>query len=504
MSSASRTENIKRNVLWGYIAQIGVLLLSFLGRRLFLHFLSVDYLGVNGLYTNVLQVLSLAELGLGTAITFSLYKPLASGDEAYIRSLVRYARRLYLFIALAVLAIGLALIPFLPRIVNSELPLSQLILYYVLYLVNSTMSYFVAHKSALVAASQNHRLQKRVELGMAFFAQVLHIAVLLLWHNYTVYVVATLLCTALSNLALGVIVDKRYPYLRDKAAPVAVDRVGIAANIRSTFLYKLGTVAINSTDNILISMLVSTAAVGLYSNYLVVVYAVQGFVSTVTVSLLSGIGSLHAESNRARMLEVFDVMLLTYHAVAAACGVCFFYLFNDLIPIWLGTAYLLDTPTVFAIAFNFYLTNAISPIWMFRESTGLFNRVKYLMLVTAFCNIVLSVIFGKLWGTFGILIASAAARILTAFWYEPMILFQNVFDAGASHYWRRQAKYFLCTLLTAALCLPLARAPWRSLPFLAIKGIAFFAVTGGVFYLACRKTPEFAEARGMVRKLVGR
>ncbi len=503
MGQGVRTENMKRNILWGYIAQIGVLLLSFIGRRLFLNYLSLDYLGINGLYTNVLQVLSLAELGMGTAITFSFYKPLTSNDEAYIRSLAKYAKKVYYCIALAVLAIGLALIPFLPSIINSDLPQKQFVLYYVLFLINSTLSYFVAHKVALISADQNNRLQKRVELGIALLGQVLHITVLVIWRNYTLYVIAGIVCTVVGNIALGAIVDRRYPYLAETGVNAQIDSAAIVKNVKATFFYKLGTVLMNSTDNILISTLISTAAVGLYSNYLVIVSAVQGFVSTVTNALLSAIGSLHAESAKSRMLEVFDVLLLLYHVVAAFGGVCFFLLFNDFIPIWLGQAYLLDPCTVFVIAFNFYLTNAVSPIWMFRESTGMFTKVKYQMLIMAFCNIVLSVLFGRIWGMFGILIASALSRIMTSFWYEPILLFRNVFGMGAGHYWGRQAKYLFCTLLSAACCWLIAQGMPHSLPFILIKGVLFGIITATVFFAVNFRTPEILEVRATIQKTFG-
>lgn len=445
--SNSRSKNAVLNIAFGYLAQVGILVLSFIGRRIFLNFLSVDYLGINGLYSNILTVLSLAELGLDTAVLYSLYKPVADNDIPLINSLLKYFRKIYTVLALSIFAVGLAVIPFLKFIVKSNLNSTDLVIFYLLFLVNTVASYFVAHKVAFLSACQEQRIQKLVMLSSNLILQVLHIIVLLIWKNYYVYVSATVVTTIINNLILNAICNKIHPHLKDKTNPVSFEKGPIRSRIYSTFVYKIGGVAINNTDNILISMLVSTTAVGFYSNYYTLISAIQGFIAIISTSLISGIGNLGAGGDKKRQYEIFSMALLFYHFVAALGLVGFSLLFNDVITIWLGSKYLLDSKTVSIIAFNFYITNAITPIWMYREANGLFEQVRYLMLIRAAINIVLSVILGKICGTFGILLATAISLIVTSFWYEPGILFKNIFEMPVINYWTKQVKYFLATLV---------------------------------------------------------
>lgn len=501
--SNSRSKNAALNIIVGYIAQIGIMLLSFVGRRIFVHYLSLDYLGINGLYGNILSVLALAELGLGNVTQFFLYKPVANNDEKKIASLMRYFRKLYTIIASVVLGFGLLLIPFLNYIVNTDLPQGEMILYYILFLLNSVVTYFSADKIALLAANQDNRLQKYVTLGTSFLLQIMHIIVLIIWHNYVIYVAATLLNSIVNVVVLNCICNHRYPYAQISSASKIEekDRQTILDNVKSTFVYKIGAVIVNNTDNILISIIVSTAAVGLYSNYYMVVTAVQTFITIITTALISGIGNLSAEGNKKRMNEIFNMMLLLYHFIAGFGAISFFFLFQDLIPFWLGTEYVMDQKTVFAIALSFYVTNAISPIWMFREANGLFSKVKYLLLVTAGCNILFSIVLGIPLGIFGILLATSIARLVTQVWYEPKILFSSIFNKSAKEYWKNQGKYFILVILSFCICFLINEAAPHTPIFMVIKASIFLLVTLFVFATLNYKSSESKDLIGYIKMI---
>lgn len=496
--SNSRTKNLKLNVMIGFLVQIGMLVLSFIGRKIFLNFLSVDYLGINGLYSNILTVLSLAELGLDSAVLFSLYKPVAEGNRPLIGSLMRFFRNIYYILAGAIFAVGLLLIPFLRFIINSDLPQNDLIIYYILFLTNTVASYFVAHKVALLSAYQEQRIQKTVSLCSSFILQILHIVVLLIWKNYYIYIVATVLTTIINNIILGGIARKFHSDDFKTAETVEFDKKVIYKRISSTFLYKIGSVLVTSTDNILISILISTAAVGLYSNYYTVVAAFQGFIAIITTSLVSGIGNLSVKGDKKRQREIFNLMLLFYHLVAALGMIGFSLLFNNVIDIWLGKEYLFDKWTVVVIAFNFYLSNAISPVWMYREANGLFDKVKFLMIIRAVINIAFSVLFGLIWGVCGIFLATAISLLLTNFWYEPSILFKNVFEQSAKQYWLKQLKYFLATAVALAISYISVRYLGDNIGWLILKAVIVCAITGIAFLIVSIKSGELKTAKSIL------
>lgn len=498
MYSNSRSKNVILNVIVGFLSQFGILLLSFIGRRTFVHFLSVDYLGVNGLYGNILSVLSLAELGLGSVVQFYLYKPVAEKNEKKICALMAYFKKLYMVIAGTIFLLGLLFIPVLRFVVNSDLPQGELIIYYIIFLLNSVVSYLSAHKVALLAAYQDNRLHKLLLFITQLMLQLTYIAILVFWHNYMIYVSVMLVFTVTNQVLLSVICNKRYPYLLNKEKSLNINRHAILENVKSTFIYKIGATVVNNTDNILISIIISTAAVGLYSNYFMVVNAIQGFLTIITTSLISGIGNLSADGDKKRMLQVFYSMLLFYHFVAAFGAIAFYFLFEDLITIWLGSSFVLDRFTVFAIAFGFYLTNAISPIWMFRESNGLFSEVKYLLLVTAGCNIIFSIILGKWLGLGGILLATSLARLFTQVWYEPRILFSKLFSSPEKGYWIKQIKYVVLTALCIGACSGIDQFLPHGILMMFIRAILFLSICATIWFLGNIKTEESVELKNII------
>ncbi len=484
------------NIAFGYIAQIGIFILSFIGRKIFLLFLSADYLGINGLYSNILTVLSLAELGLDSAVVYSLYKPVAEEDTPLIASLVNYFKKVYRVLAGVIFLCGILLIPLLKYLINSDLPENYLIAYYVLFLTNTVASYFVAHKVALLSACQEQRIPKMVTLSTNLMIQIMHIVVLCIWKNYFVYILATVCSTIISNIILGRICEKVHSDIFAVSTYVKFDSAPIKQRVISAFLYKIGAVAVCCTDNILISVLVSTAAVGYYSNYYTVVSALQGFIAIISTSMISGIGNLIVTERNDRQTELFDMMLLFYHFLAALGLVGFSLLFNDLIEIWLGKQYLFSWSIVFIIAFNFYITNAIAPAGMFWEANGLFDKVKYLILIRAAINLVLSVVLGQRFGVIGILIATSVSMIATSFWREPEIVSIYVLKRKQSIYWLKQLKYFVATFFAFSISYIVLKPLSNSFILLIVKTLIVGVITTLCFIAVSLKSKE-------QRKLIG-
>ena len=495
----SRSKNAKLNIIVGYVVQILILLLAFIGRKIFISILSEDYLGINGLYSNILSILAIADLGLGNVIQFYLYKPVHEGNYKRVNILVNYFKKLYIKIAVILLVLGLGIIPFLSYIVNADLPKVELIVYYIVFLLNSVCTYFAAHKIALLAANQDNRIQKIITLSTSFISQVFHIIVLILWKNYLIYVVVTLISTIINVITINTICNKKYKYLKEKYKEENIDKSGIKENVKSTFLYKIGGVIINNTDNILISTIVSTAAVGLYSNYLLIVAAIQELIGIITTSLISAVGNLSAEGNKERMKKIFNMMMLIYNLIAIFCAISFYMLFDDLIVFWIGQEFVLNKTVLFAISLNFYLETAVSPIFIYRETNGLFKKVKYLLLSTAIINIILSIILGKRFGVFGILISTSLARILTQIWYEPKILFKNLFNSNAIEYWKKQAKYIAISLLVILACFLATFKLPHNFIFMIIRGGIYLGMSVIIFYITCHKTDEIKELKRILK-----
>ena len=497
----SRLKNAKINIYVGIFTQFIILILSFISRRLFVQYLSVEYLGINGLYTNILSVLSLAELGLGSVASYSLYKPVAEDNKPAILGLLKYFKKLYRIIALVITILVIALTPFLKYIITSDLSQAELIIYYLLFLASTVSTYFAAHNMALLFAYQENRIPKLVKLITAVTQQIIHFIILLVFPNYMVYVSSTIICAIFSNYFLSVITTQKHSYLKTKEIPdYDIPKEYIKSNIKSSSIYKLSLVAINSTDNILISVLVSTMAVGLYSNYVAITSAVQSFISIITIALINGIGNLYAENDKKQTLAAFKSLVLIYHFIACMGAIFFYHILNPFISIWLGKEYLMSNNVIIAICLNFFVLNATTPIWSFREATGQFTATKYIILITAILNILLSVIMGYYWGVTGILIATVVAQALTIIWYEPKILFKNVFEDRQSIYWKKQIKYFICSLICVALCGIVSKFMLNGIIGMALFGIETLIICSIIFYLATCRDEEILKIKLLLSK----
>ncbi|MFQ6791971.1 MAG: lipopolysaccharide biosynthesis protein [Thomasclavelia sp.] len=493
MKKETRKYKFMSNIVVGYIVQVLIILLQFINRSIFVRYLPVDYLGINGLYTNILSLLSLAELGIGNVMVYSLYKPVANDDYPRIVSLMEFYKKVYRYIIVFVSIVGILLIPFLPLIIDSNLDLFSLIIYYILFLIGTISSYFSAHKIALLNANQDVKLQKLVTLFVTVGQQIVQIIILVIFKQYLLYLIVQIIATVSINLIISLIVDKKYYYLKEKYEKVLINEKYFFENVFSTALYKVGSVIINSTDNVLISSIVNLAAVGLYSNYYMLVNTIQTFLSIINSSLIYSIGNLNTEDDKEKMLNVFNAMILFYNVVACIGFISFYYQFNDFIIWWLGNDYLLDLPTVFIIAFNFYLNAINNPIWMCREATGLFIKVKYLMLIRAFINIVLSIILGICLETLGILLATAISLVVTSFWYEPNILYRIVFEKNIIAYWKKQLKHMLTGALLCLIIvnlLNILNINIGSIMTLIVREIIIITIVVIIYILMNRKGEE--------------
>ncbi len=435
--SGSRTVKTTKNVVVSIALSIVSLVLNYVARVIFVQYLDASYLGINGLFSNVISLFSLADLGIATAMMFSFYKPLKEHDEIKTTQLVRFFRKVYLIIAAAILIIGLAFIPLLPYIVNLPSNIDYLTWYYVLFVIEASSSYLFVYKTTLLSADQKSYLLNIVGLAFEIAKFGLRILFLILFRNYFIYIAVGIGTNLIGNFCKSIATNHFYPFLRNKPKePLSnADKKEIGRNVRSTFIYRVCGILQNNTDNILISILVGTISVGLYSNYLAMVNSVVSFINVIYASVKASVGNymLEAPTPEAK-LSLFNTFEQINIFIAGVCAFCFFACFNKFILFSYGIEYLLDFPTLFAIVLAFVTSNVKQNTWVFRETAGIFDQVKWLPVVSTIINLALSVLLGYFLGIFGILISTSISRIVFAYWREPMILYRDVFLTSSRNY----------------------------------------------------------------------
>lgn len=452
MNKNSRTIKSVVNIAISLLSSLLLVILNYFGRVIFVRFLDESYLGINGLFTNIISILSIADLGIVTTLTFSLYKPLKDKDEIKINSLIGFFRKVYLIIAVVVLVFGLCLIPVLPFIVNLENTPEDIYLYYVLFVLESATSYLFVYKSILMTADQKNYVMSLVDIGLNVTRFVSRILILIFTRNYLLYVAIGVLLNIVFNFIRNIIANRKYPFLRSKAEPLSkLERKEIFTNVKATFFYKIGGVIQSNTDSILISIFVGTITVGYYSNYILIVNSVITFVTVIFTALKASLGSFIQDykNDPEKSYQLYKALDVGNYWLICFCSVAFICLFQDFTVLSYGEQYLLPIIIVIVIVLNFYTSNVRQNIWAFRETTGLFKKTRYITLVTAIINLVLSIILGYFFGLIGILGSTVIARMVYAFWREPVILYNDVFHKSSKSYF---ITYLLQFLLFAFVC----------------------------------------------------
>lgn len=494
MNHKSRSYNSVVNAIVNIIAQFIILLINFGTRKIFIVAFGENYLGISGLYSNILSVLSLAELGVGSAILYCLYKPIAENDYNHINALINYYKKLYRVIGLFVAVMGLLVVPFLDYLVNLEVDVGNITIYYLLYLTNIVASYFLVYKTAILVADQKNYVIKICTAIVQILQFVVLSVIALVLHNYTLYLTLQILFSILTNIVCSIVATKRYPFINGKNQIGAEEKKTIWENIKAMFSYQVGNVVVNHTDNILISILISTVTVGFYSNYSMVISAVSTFAMLIFNSVQASIGNLAAKEDSMRQYAVFKDLSVIGFCLTSFATVSFLTLFQDFITILYTEHYLLDYKVVIACSLNFYMVNIMQPIYCYRNTVGLFKETKRIMLYTALLNIVLSIILGKICGLFGIIFATFVSRIVTNFWYEPVKLYRTYFHLSPSKYFLEQFFYAICTLIMAAILLGIS-IPLNNVNVYGrflIKILLCIIVPFSFFIVRFRKTKTFS------------
>lgn len=416
MGQKTRTEYSILNILTGIGGYAVNTVLGLVCRMVFTRTLAEEYLGINGLFTNILNMLSLAELGIGSAIVYALYKPLAENNQAKVASLVSFYGKCYRIIGCVVAAVGIALMPFLDVLIEEQPNIKESIyLIYALYLFNTASTYFFSYRSSLIAAAQ----QNYIVTGVNYLITIVQSIVQMVWlyatHEYIGYLVLISLGTFIYNVTISTIAKKKFPYIAGKnIEPLLKDeKHKLTQNIRALTIWKLSGLLVNSTDNIIITYFSGLATVGLSSNYTLLSGTINTLLNQVFNSIGASVGNLNASESKEKRLAMFRTINLANFWMFGWAAIGIFVVSSDIVHLMFGANYVLPENIPFVIALNFYMVGIQSAVWSFQNAMGLFRQGRYMLLGTAAINLVCSIWLGNKWGLFGILIATAIARLFT-------------------------------------------------------------------------------------------
>ena len=505
MNKSSRTSNVIKNVIGGVGGHIFTSIFMFICRTYFIKLLGATYLGVNGLFSNILSMLSLAELGIGPAIVFSMYKPIANNDEVHIAKLMNFYKNAYRIVAFVVAAIGLALVPFLDYLIKDAPEAINLKFIFILILSNTVISYFYAYKGSMLNADQKSYVIVIFRNIFSVVQNIAQIVVLIITGNFIVYLITQMLTTFLGNIVQAKYVNKKYPFLVtyknekiDKG-----ERADIMKRVRGMMMHKIGGFVLNSTDNMIISKVVGIISVGIYSNYLMIINLIKNFISQISGSLSASVGNLIASESEEKSYSVFNSVFFVHFWIYSVCTICFWVLFQPFIELWIGKKYLLDSLTLFLVLINFYCVGIQNCINTFTNATGLFWESRYKPIAECVINLGVSIILAKKIGIAGIFLGTLASYVCT-FWINPILVFKKQFKKSVAIYFLKFTMYLLITLIIAFglgfVCnMILPKATIISI----VLRVLICAVVPNALYIALFfKTPEFKYCCGLFKNII--
>lgn len=504
----SRLKNSALNFASGFLGRVLTILLNFVVRTIFIYCLNEAYLSVNGLYSNILTVLSLAELGFGSAMVYRMYAPVAVKNYQKTAALLQFYKKIYIIIGVVIFLLGLCVIPFMDYIIKDKPDISGLTLYYILFLVNTSISYwFSSYKASVLYADQKEYIKTNVQNTMAILQSGLQIVLLLLFRKYLLYLLVQLVGNIFLNLYVAHLVDKRYPEIQtyQGASLSAEERVQIRKDTEALVLSRFGHVALNGTDNIIISAVVGVLWVGRLSNYTLICDSVTSVLCQITAAITGSLGNFFATEDKHAGYALFKKVEFLNFWLYGFSFIALVTLLDPFVQIWAGGRFVLGLPISIAIAINFFVAGYMNTLWVFRSTLGLFKQGKFRPILVAILNIVLSIVLGRQWGVFGVLFATFLSRAAISLWYDPLILHRYGFEVSCKPFF---ARYFRRVLLLTAVLI--AMLTIRHVVLSSATTVLRFAVMtmvtaivpNAIFWLAYRRCEEYAYFRSIVKDRV--
>lgn len=451
-----RSDKVIKNIWFDYIGNILTIIIGFVSKTVFIYTLGKDYLGLSGLFTNVLTMLSLAELGMGSAITFELYKPIAENDNEKIRSIMDFYKQAYKVIGLVIFAIGICLLPFLKYIIrfDSQVKIDYYGIY-LLFLLNTVISYlFNAYKATIFVASQRKYVTKKIEYVLTIVQTLLQTAVLFVFKNYFAYLIVGIARSILQNYLVARKADREYPIL---AASVSrslgkAERRQIYKNIYALSLYKISGVVVSSTDNIIISAFINTSVLGCYSLYNYLVTTLKTFVAIIFDSFVAAVGDLNATEGQKNKKQIFDIIFFLSFVLYGLIAIGLWQVSSLFITQWAGAEYVLSDRTVILMVASFLISGLENATYIFRTACGLFKEAQYRPLASAAINLVASIVLVKIIGIDGVFLGTIISRLTTYLVIDPQIVFKKVFGMSVAGYYKQYLAYWLLIVAAGAAC----------------------------------------------------
>lgn len=447
--SESRSKKSVRNVAFIAASKFLQMLLTFAERTILIKYLGVEILGLDGLFASVISVLSIADLGLGSAVIYSLYRPIAEKDEKTIAAYISFFNKVYSIIGCIVILIGFLTIPFLKYLINLDASINNVTIIYILTILSTATTYFFSSRRIIFEADQSSYKITSIDFVFNVGLKIGQIIVILLFREYIIVLIIRVLFALFNNIVIYLRGNAHYRYLTEYKRE-KLERKHIIALWKNTgviMCHKIGGVLVSGVDNMIISAFIGTLFSGFYSNYLLIISCITAFITLGLNALVPSVGNLRVTSeNTEHHYRVFKEILLTNYILSTFAGVMLYVELDNLINVWVGTDFLLKKEVVFLLCFNFYISTMRYGCGAFNTAAGYFKQTLIKPIAEGIINLIVSLVLVQHVGMLGVFLGTTISLILGSVWVDPCVLYKNWFKKSSLEYFGQYAVMLIIAL----------------------------------------------------------
>ena len=505
MAKIERTKNATRNIIFGVILKAYQIIVPFLMRTALIYLMGVQYLGLNSLFTSILQVLNLAELGVGSAMIYSMYKPIAEDDNATICALMKLYRTYYRVIGFTIACVGCILTPFIPKLISGDVPKGINI--YILYLLNlgaTVLSYWLyAYKNSILQAHQRTDVVSKVTLVTSTTQYGLQILILWKFKNYYLFVIILLLTQVLTNIITAFYADKLYPQFKPMGEVDLEEKKAINGRIKDLFTSKIGGIIYDSADTIVISSFLGLTILAIYQNYFYILSAISGLITIVFSACSAGIGNSIVVETKEKNYNDLTKFTFIICWGAGFCSGCLLCLYQPFMELWVGKDLMLSFSAVVCFVVYFFVRQLNSLFNTYKDASGMWHEDRFRPLVAALTNLALNLILVQFIGIYGILISTVLAILCVGMPWLLHNLFTVIFERKYLYGYLKKLVYycfisFISCTITYLIC---SRVNFGLIFTLIIRGAICVIVPNLIYLFVYHKRAEFKETLLLINKM---
>lgn len=454
MMKLERSRNAKRNGIWGMLSRIIGLILPFLSRTVIIRVLGAEYLGLNGLFTSILTVLNLTELGVGSAIVYSMYKPIAEADDKLVCALLNVYRKIYKIIGVSIIVIGVALLPFIRKLVSGDIPADiNIYILFVLYIVNTASSYLLfAYKRNLIHACQRDDITSKITIIIDVLLNIAQIVFLILTHNYYWFIILQIVSVLVSNVLNSYFADKLFPQYCCKGTISREQWKDIKQRVTGLMVIKIAAVSRNALDSIIVSAFLGLQTVAMYNNYYYIISALSSILLVFMNAIAASVGNSVAVESRNKNLEDMRNINFLYMMVSGICSACLVSMYQPFMNIWVGEELMFSNLIMVLFSLYFILQKIGDVQAQYFDAAGLWWYGKWRGVIEAFLNLLLNILLGYFWGVIGIVIATIFTIILINFPLSTYYTFKFYYKKRATPFVLEQLSIVGKIIMCSSIC----------------------------------------------------